>query len=271
MAQKYRRKIDHLNGRDQKRKQFPESKDVVPGQQKKKKKKVVGVVRDRFYPTKNPDSEIALLDALLHLESSDADTREKVFKMHREAIQLLFNKSSDLFNCVPGFFDSPIHCQMHFEYIGATSLLENIESDFGNQFELLKSVLEVWCRTEAFKQRMKTAELQCKDLQRSRIPLYVSLIRELSFFWHQELGGFIRYPEEEEQNSPHLLCRELPGAMEFEFHMEQKKILSGMTLSKALASFFHISFIGQLKYPPRAKQSPFCFRGDSPKWTRKVR
>jgi hypothetical protein len=32
--------------------------------------------------------------------------------------------------------------------------------------------------------------------------------------------------------------------------MEQRKILSGMTLTAAIASF-HISFIGQLKYPTK--------------------
>ncbi len=39
----------------------------------------------------------------------------------------------------------------------------------------------------------------------------------------------------------------------FDFHMEQRKILSGMTLTTAIASFFHISFIGQLKYPMKGE------------------
>ncbi len=49
---------------------------MVPGQQK-----VIGVVRDSFYPTKNPDSQTALLNALLLLESSDADQRVSVLNM----------------------------------------------------------------------------------------------------------------------------------------------------------------------------------------------
>lgn len=249
MAQTYRRKIDQINGKDRKRKEIPDSTEVVPGQQKKKKKKVIGVVRDRFYPNKSPDSETALLDALNNLGSSDAVCREKVFEEHREAIQLRFNQSLDMFTCIPGFFDSAIHCQKHFEYLGGTSLLDNIETDFSEQFDLIKSVLNVWCRTEAYKLRMETAELRCKELQGSRIPMYVGLLRELSYFWHQDLGGFIRIPEEDEPNSPHLLCRELPGTIQFDFHMEQKKVLRGMTLSTAIAAFFHISFIGQLKYP----------------------
>lgn len=51
-----------------------------------------------------------------------------------------------------------------------------------------------------------------------------------------------------EQSSPSL-----PGAMEFNFHMEQKKVLTGMTLANAIASFFHITFIDQLKYPPKVE------------------
>jgi len=69
---------------------------------------------------------------------------------------------------------------------------------------------------------------------------------------HQDLRGFVCFVVEE-PNSPHLLCRELPGAMEFDFHMEQKKVLTGMTLARAIASFFHITFIDQLKYPPKVE------------------
>jgi hypothetical protein len=35
--------------------------------------------------------------------------------------------------------------------------------------------------------------------------------------------------------------------------MEQRKILSGMMLTTAIASFFHILFIGQLKYPTKGE------------------
>ena len=92
----------------------------------------------------------------------------------------MFNKSSDILSCIPGFFDSPIHCLKHLEYLSGTSLVENIKSDFSQQFDLLKTVLAVWCRTEAFKMRMEAAELRCKDLHGSRIPLYVDLLRERS-------------------------------------------------------------------------------------------
>jgi hypothetical protein len=88
-------------------------------------------------------------------------------------------------------------------------------------------------------------------LQGSKIPLYVCLLRELTHIWHQKLGGLVRFPNEEEPNSLHLLCDERPpgGDMVFDIHLEQRKVLSGMNLPTAVASFFHVAFIGQLRYP----------------------
>ncbi len=61
----------------------------------------------------------------------------------------------------------------------------------------------------------------------------------------------MRFPDEEEPNSLHLLCVERPGGgdMVFDIHLEQRKVLSGMKLTTAVASFFHVAFIGQLRYP----------------------
>jgi hypothetical protein len=253
MSQKYRRIIDKRNGKDLKRKEIPDVPEVVPGEQKRKKKKVVGVIRHRFFPDKNSKDDVALLDALRHLESSDPCDRERVYEKNRVGVQLLFIKSLDILSCVPRFFESPVHCQKHFEYLGGTNVLENIQSDMSEQFEVVKSVVEVWCTSEASKLRMEAAELRSKEIQGSQVPVYVGLLRELSYFWHQDLGGFIRFPEEAEPNCPHLLCRELRGTTEFDFHLEQKKVLRGMTFPVALASFFHIVFIGQLKYPPKGE------------------
>jgi hypothetical protein len=87
-------------------------------------------------------------------------------------------------------------------------------------------------------------------LQGSKIPLYVCLLRELTHIWHQKLGGLVRFPNEEEPNSLHLLCVERQGGdTVFDIHLEQRKVLSGMTLTTAVASFFHVAFIGQLRYP----------------------
>jgi len=229
MAQTYRRKIDIMNGKDRKRKAEEGSTEMLPGSVKRKKKKVLGVLKDRFFPTKSQASEAALAEALEPLEAADAGSREEVFEQHRDALQARFNQSADILTCVPGFFDSLLHAQKHFEYLGRTCVLENIQSDFSEQFENIRSVVKVWCRTEDAKQRLAAAEVRCVDLKGSKVPLYVALLRELNCFWHEDLGGFIRFAEEPEPNSPHLLCRELPGTMEFDFHMEQKKVCMFLT------------------------------------------
>jgi hypothetical protein len=109
MAQTYRRRIDRLNRKDRKRKEFAESTEVVLGQQKKKKK-LIGVDKVRFYPEKNSEKVSALLEALNTLERTDPDSLEDVFSKHRDAVQLQFNQSLDILTCVKGFFNSPIHC-----------------------------------------------------------------------------------------------------------------------------------------------------------------
>ena len=175
MAQTYRRRIDRLNRKDRKKKEFAESTEVVLGQQKKKKK-LIGVDKVRFYPEKNSEKVSALLEALNTLERTDPDSLEDVFSKHRDAVQLQFNQSLDILTCVKGFFNSPIHCRKHCEYLGGTSLQENIDSDFRQEFDIMQCVLTNWCRTKAYKLQMESAELQCKELQGSKIPLYVALL-----------------------------------------------------------------------------------------------
>jgi hypothetical protein len=252
MGQKYRRTLDSMNGKTVKRKEATEQGEVVPGQQKRQKKRLIGVVRVRFYPPK--DTDVApFLQALDAIEDNTVAARENVYKDHREAVQRIFNLSPDIKTCVTGFFDDPIHCQTHFEYLAETSILDTVEGNFSDQFDDIQSVLNVWARTEASKQRMEAARVRCLELQGSKIPLYVCFLRELTQTWHQKLGGFVRFPDEEEMNSPHLLCVERPGDMVFDIHLEQRKVLSGMKLTTAIASFFHLAFIGQLKYPPEGE------------------
>jgi hypothetical protein len=239
MQQKYRRTLDSMNGKTLKRKQMTDSGEVVPGQLKRKKKKLIGVLKERFYPSRSTD-QTALLEKLGDLEEDDIAAHEQVYGEHRDAVQLLFNLSPNMLTCVPHFFDHPSHCQSHFEHLAGMSLVENVQADFGHQFELISSVLNVWCRTEASKLRMEAADLRCIELQGSKIPQYVHLLRELTLFWHQNLGGFIRFPQEQEQHSPHILCREVRGGMTFDLHMEQTKVLTGKGYSILLRYlFFH--------------------------------
>jgi hypothetical protein len=166
MGQKYRRKLESKNGKQTvKRKEATGEGEVVPGQQKRKKKRLIGVVKVRFYPPKDTDvaSLILALDAIE--DNTVAAAREKVYKEHREAVQHIFNMSSDMKTCITGFFDDPLHCRTHAEYLAERSVLEAVESDFSNLFDDVQSVMNVWAKTEASKQRMEAAHLRCLELQ----------------------------------------------------------------------------------------------------------
>jgi hypothetical protein len=246
--------LDQKNGKVLKRKESAEGDSLGPpeGQPMRKKKKLVGVLREKFYPAESGD-QASFLQELGNADSSNVTEREKVFRAHRNTIQVLFNQSEDGFSCVPGFFDHPVHCQLHFQYLAEMSLLQNVEDELGILMDQVKKVLHVWCRTEASRQRMEVAKTKSLELQGSKIPLYVALLRELTLVWHKNFGGLIRITGEEESSGPHILCREGKCAMSFDIHVEKKKVLEDLTFTSAIASFFHIIFILQLKYPEEAE------------------
>ena len=168
MGQKYRRKLESKNGKQTvKRKEATteQGEEVVPGQQKRKKKRLIGVVKVRFYPPKDTDvaSLILALDAIE--DNTVAAAREAVYREHREALQHIFNLSLDMKTCIAGFFDDPLHCRTHAEYLAERSVLEAVESGLSALFEDVQSVVNVWAKTEASKQRMEMAHLRCLELQ----------------------------------------------------------------------------------------------------------
>jgi hypothetical protein len=91
--------------------------------------------------------------------------------------------------------------------------------------------------------------MRSADQPDSAVPGQVGLLRELTRYWHKNLAGYIRQPGEREPVGLHLVYHHhrLPPA--FDLHAEGKTILGCLTLAEAIAAFFHIALIGQLKYP----------------------
>jgi hypothetical protein len=187
------------------------------------------------------------------LDTSDHISREKVFSEYRNTIQLIFNASPNLSTALPAFFDHSSHCEHHFEHLSGISIVKNIEEELEVQMSNIKSVLNVWCTNEAANKRLQTADLLSKEQSGSQIPLYVCHLRELNFALHKRLDGLIRFAGEKETNSPHIVCHDSSDPLLFDIHFEQKKVLQDLSFPCALASFFHIVFIGQRKYPSEAE------------------
>jgi hypothetical protein len=163
MQHKFRRMVDKKNG-----KIIPKRKEITnvpspPQPQLRKKNRLLGVLRERFYPA-GEGNPAALMEALTRLaddalDEDEASARERVFAAHRDAIQTLFNRSLAAASSsggggrgmflflVPGFLDSAEHCRVHFEHLsGAVSLADNVVAELDNQLVLVKKVLYVWSR-----------------------------------------------------------------------------------------------------------------------------
>jgi len=238
-----------MKGKEAKRKAEADDDGLPLGQTQPRKKKIlVGVHRHLFYPSRSGDPD-TLLEGIGKLDSTDAIAREALYSGHRDTIQRLFTCSANICTTVPGFFDDPSHCRNHFEYLAGMSLQKNVEEELEIQMGHVKKVVKVWCRTEGAKKRMESADLLSKELQGSKVPQYVCHLRELTLVWYKKLGGFIRFPGEEEKGGPHIVCHETTVGLRFDIHSEQKKVLGNLSFPTALATFFHIVFIGQLKYP----------------------
>jgi hypothetical protein len=216
-----------------------------------KKRYLVGVLRDRYYPIQEGDPA-ALLEALKSLDNdSDYDftRRESVFAAHRNAMQILFNQSAgDFLSRVPGFFRHPRHCESHCDHLTGRSLRSSVEEEFSLQLGLIRKVLNSWGLNEEAKQRL--AEASAKSLEHQAC----QILRELSFVWHQNFGGFIRRFEEPAPPSagPHLMCREtalsVSSSLSFYICVDGRLVLGNLRLLSAIAAFFHLILVGQLKY-----------------------
>lgn len=218
---------------------------------KKRMKKVYGVSKAKFYPAGDPD-EPGLLEELRGAVTKE--DREKVFGRQRSNVQLIFWRRTDsIFTAIPGFFEDPLHIQKHFEALSTTCVARNVEENIDQQMGYLCKVISYWCQGEGFRGRWKDAERMQRQCRGSRIPKFVCLLRELCLLWHEDLGGLIRLEGEPEPVQPNILCREDDSGLVFDVHAERMKIFENLNLNDAISAFFHIGFVGNIRYPAKGE------------------
>lgn len=222
----------------------------LPETKKSRKRKafVYGVDQSKFYATEKLSKEEFL--AMLNTGESSYEEKEELFAANRETVQDILTSSNQIFNSVPGFFDDERHIQHQFQWISEKSIVETIKVQMSPQFEFLHKVLNRWMPTQDFAVKMETAKLKSADLNDNPVPQHVCLLRELNHYWHKKRNGFIRFPDEVEiDSSPHIVCMESKEGIRFNIRAEHKTFLSDLSFSDAVAAFFHLTFVSNMKYP----------------------
>jgi hypothetical protein len=245
LQQKFARMLEAKHGVVKKRKrELPDenSERHVPT----KKRKVYGVQGEKFYLTGTDQLE-TFLGELEFVNTTEE--REEMFSSHRQNVQHCLTKKKDIFSAVPGFFSCLSHAEHHFEWLTGKRIAETIEMEMPRQFKLVKCVVLKLCSTKEFMLNLEIARIKGAEQNGSIIPEFVCLLRQLNMEWHRSQGGLLRFPSETEEDSPHILCTNGVGSVQFDLHVERKKIFTGLNFSEALRAFFAVSFIGNLHYP----------------------
>jgi len=95
LQQTFRRLLHKKTGKEVKRNLL--EAPVIPIN---RKRKLVGVIKERFYPKREDPSE--LIASIENLECPDKKTRETIYTSHRNAIQTVLTESESLHNSIPG-------------------------------------------------------------------------------------------------------------------------------------------------------------------------
>lgn len=218
----------------------------------KRKAQVYGVDQKKFYSTAKRSRQEVMRE--LDLCVGDYEAREELFTANREFIQQILTGSLHIFEAVKGFFDDGRHLKLQFEWLTNRNILDNINSHASSQFNYLEQVLKRWIPTQDFENRLESARLKSNMINGSLVPIRVCLLRELNQHWHKTQSGFLRYPDEEEVESPHLVCSDDGDeGFLFSLHAEKKEVFSRLSFHDALAAFFHLTFVGNMRYPAKGE------------------
>lgn len=248
LRQKFSRLLEEKNGvsKEKKRKTDLSDGSAERHAPPKKKKKVYGILSERYYSSPSEEKENFLSD--LELAETDEE-REDLFRKYRKDVQHILSTSVDMFSAVPGLFSSIAHVKEHFEWLTGKSIATKVNEELPKKLKLLRPVVLNMCSTKEFRLQLQIANIKGNELNGSYIPEYICLLRQLNFEWHKDRGGLFRFPAEPETASPHIFCSKGADTMKFSIHAEMKEVLGNLTFDEAVSAFFYICFIGNLEYP----------------------
>jgi hypothetical protein len=205
MQQRYRRRRDQSIGRYQ-TPQLTKPEDVKSEKvNRKRKKNVYGADQLKYHvlSSKSKEEFIAALE-----EINDPTEREQLFAHNRDILQEILRNSLFVFDDLPQFFENDGHIRTHFEWVTNRSIVENIHEQMDRQMNYLKLVLEKLAPNKEFYCNMESANVKTAEMDGCITPQHVTLLRELNLLYHKTRSGFLRYEDEEECNSPHIVVTE---------------------------------------------------------------
>jgi hypothetical protein len=204
LQQKFSRQLEAKHGNVTKKRKRDPKDENSQRQVPRKKKKVYGILNDKYYPDPTEDQE-RFLGEVEYLESIEEG--EAKFSTQREDLQNRLVKSMDIFTAVPGFFSSVSHAEKHFKWLTGTDIAKNIETGLPLQFKIVQCVVKTMCSTKEFRLNLEIAKLKGSELNGSIIPEFICLLRQLNMEWHNMYSrGLPEIPwRARRQQSPHLL------------------------------------------------------------------
>jgi hypothetical protein len=115
----------------------------------------------------------------------------------------------------------------------------------------LEKVLQVWRPFQDYEQKLEAARVKSAQQMGRSLPVIVCWLREINFNWHIVRGGLFLHPGEEEDASPHfLVVKNAAGtSLPFDVRAERKTFFSGLNIAQAIATFYHLCFVANAKYP----------------------
>lgn len=195
-------------------------------------------------------------------EEQDFRKREKVYQDHREELTMEFRKSNrkNIDKTCRGFFMDPRHLASHFEYLtGSSPLDDSIEANLKTHLGHLEEYLADANKTIEYKKKIQDIELVCEvEFGGSKVLKDIHILRlACEHFDDCDGSKLIRISSDRSNESdpppdspsPHIVAVLVDKTFIFELWAEHAKLLGNMNICTALASFFHLAFCFDLKYP----------------------
>ena len=240
--------------RDKARKKKKNEDDVdeeMEPKKKGKKKEVYGVNNKKWYEGSNDKNSVEKLR--LAAQATDYEEREQIFEDNRPGLMKLIRNSQQMvYKVCGGFFDDYRHLQNMFYYLTNTDILGTIQETLEGHLDNMEIFLESMNQDTEFEETLQKVKDDCDIyFDGSKLHKYVHILRLAAKHYGEEGAAVMRILEDGDPKtpSPHMMAVKVGRSYVFELWVEKKRILEQLDMGQCIASFLHLAFCFDLKYP----------------------
>ena len=223
-----------------------------------KRKQIYGVDNDKWYMQEVPRGAAQKMFITLN-DRSSFEQREEVFERNRaDLMSHIRNSKHAIKNVCKVFFSDLRHLENQFKYFCGDSLLGIVEENFEPQINHLENVLLEVDKTVTFQEYMDQVESICDaDYNGSKLYKWICLLRKGAEKLQKNGDGstFLRMESDGAPNfdGPFILAVKVDNHLVFELWVEKEKVFGDMSMTGSIASFLHLAFVFDLRYPKAAE------------------